>query len=46
MQTKVPDDAIVSHINIAMAGSFNFLKSHQGYWGVVRLLGVFNNFML
>ncbi len=36
----------VSHIDIAMRGSLNFKKLHQGYWGVARLLGVFNNFML
>jgi hypothetical protein len=29
-----------------MHGNFNFQKLHQGYWGVIRLLGVFNNFKL
>jgi hypothetical protein len=29
-----------------MCGSFNFEKLLQGYWGVIRLLGVFNNFIL
>ncbi len=30
----------------SMHGNFNFQKLHQGYWGVIRLLGVFNNFKL
>jgi hypothetical protein len=35
----------VSHINTTMCGSLNFFKLHQGYWGVVKPLGVFK-FML
>jgi hypothetical protein len=32
----------VSHTNIAMCGSLNFQELHKGYWGVVKLLRVFN----
>jgi hypothetical protein len=37
---------VVSHTDIAMSGSFNFLKLCQGYSNGVRLLGVISNFML
>jgi hypothetical protein len=33
----------MSHIDIAMCGSFNFEELHQGYSNVLKLLGVFNN---
>jgi len=35
----------VSHIDTTMCGSLNFKKLHQGYLNVVRLLGVFSNFI-
>jgi hypothetical protein len=36
----------VNHTDIAMAGSLNFLELRYGYSSVVRLLRVFNNFVL
>jgi len=36
----------MSNIDIAMCGGFNFQELHKGYWGVIRLLRVFNDFML
>jgi hypothetical protein len=37
---------LVSHTDITMGGNFNFKELHQGYSNVIRLLGVFSNFML
>jgi hypothetical protein len=39
-------DECVSPTNIAMHDSLNFQELHKGYWGVIRLLGVFIDFML
>jgi hypothetical protein len=36
----------MNHIDIAMASSLKFLELHWGYSNVMRLLGVFNNFIL
>jgi hypothetical protein len=32
--------------NTSMRGSLNFQELHQGHWGVIRLLGVFDDFKL
>jgi len=37
---------LVSHTNTIVCNSLNFKELHQGYSSVVRLLGVFTNFML
>jgi hypothetical protein len=39
-------DECVSPTNTIVRNSLNFQELHQGYWGVIRLLGVFNDFML
>jgi hypothetical protein len=36
----------VSPTNVTMHGNLNFQKLHKGYWGVTKLLRVFNNFKL
>ncbi len=43
---KLGLDECVSPTNTVVHNSFNFQELHQGYWGVIRLLGIFNNFML
>jgi hypothetical protein len=36
----------VSPIDTSMHSSFNFQELHKGYWGVIKLLRVFNDFKL
>ncbi len=45
-QVNVLEEALCDILTQPCAVVSNFKKLHQGYSGVIKLLGVFSNFML